>query len=86
MSYTVVIISDLLFAKIVDCRKVGVWVWVFGGIVMPFGYFNNRVFAISCHYTITLDTAKKCLFVSLHAEQTKFVSINAEFLSERSGN
>jgi len=29
---------------------------------------------------------KNCRFVSLHAEQTKSVSINAEFLSERSGS
>jgi len=54
--------------------------------VITHGYFN-RVFARSGHNIIVPETAKKpCIFVSQRAEQTEFVSINAEFLSERSGS
>lgn len=50
---------------------------------MFFGDFGSRVFATSCNYIIILDTAKKpAFFSSLHAEQRKFVSVNAEFLSD----
>lgn len=61
----------------------------FLGVEMLFGYLNNRGFATSCHYIIRLNTAKNCFslpFPPLLAEQTKSVSVTAEFLSERFGN